>query len=138
MTAIAIIRQASAIHVLTDGLAVGADIFMRQSKATVVPHLDAVIAMRGTVGATTLVSWLSAYSSDFDDMVVRLPILARLFAESQRHLWDSPSRGISGRDLRWSWRVARRFTGFKRLSCHRTMNQAAHGSSRSLSANSPP
>ena len=101
MTAITVIRKGGSISVLTDGLAAGADIYMRQSKATVVAHLNAVIAVRGTVGATTLVSWLSAYCSDFDDLIVRLPILARLFAESQQSLWDSPSRG----DLREGFEV---------------------------------
>lgn len=94
MTAIVTIKQAAAIHVLTDGLAAGAGGYWRLPKAFPVPHVG-IVAIRGTAGAAAaLVSRIWQGCPDFDHLVVSLPEIARQFATESPGLCRADRRDL--------------------------------------------
>jgi hypothetical protein len=64
VTAINIIRQTGAVHMITDGLSAGGIV----SKAMPIPHLNAVIAATGVLGAGLHVAAEANQADSYDDL----------------------------------------------------------------------
>lgn len=79
MTAIIVIRQKDALHLVSDGLASG-PVYLQHPKVFALPHLNAMIGIRGGVGHFSLISSLSAAAPTFDGVAGQLETLTRGFA----------------------------------------------------------
>ncbi|MFK8250662.1 hypothetical protein [Ancylobacter terrae] len=78
MTAVIVIRQSRRIHLITDGLLdtpVGPKV---AAKAFMLPHLPALVALRGPAFVTAFLPFLSA-APTLDDIAIGLPGLLREF-----------------------------------------------------------
>lgn len=80
MTAIIVVRQTDALHLLSDGLASG-PVHLQHPKVFPLPHLNAMVGIRGGIGHFSLISSLSAAAPTFDGVAAQLETLTRGFAK---------------------------------------------------------
>lgn len=87
MTAITVIPQTNAIHFISDGLGAGDGQYVLHNKVSALAHCDAIVGIRGTIGAAAyFVPLLGSRANDFDELLARLPDVAREFVETNPHL----------------------------------------------------
>jgi hypothetical protein len=79
MSAITLVREESAVHIVTDGAAfIGDRVVGYATKQLPIPHLPAVVAVRGTSVATySMWGFASTHFADYDDMKARFAGLVR-------------------------------------------------------------
>ena len=126
MTAIAIIKQSKAVHVLTDGAACNADgtLLSPMVKAWPIPHLNAVIAARGSAHFAPLFAMHApAHGAEsFDGLRDRIASIARQVSSDFAFLLQRSSQG-SQLDLV----VAGWSESLDAPACYFICNHALHG-----------
>jgi hypothetical protein len=96
MTAINVIRQSGAVHVLTDGAGIDANgaVVLRTQKVFPLAHLNAVIACRGwPLFAACFAAQASIEASSFDQLKTIAVRLARSVIADAQHLMEASYAG---------------------------------------------
>jgi hypothetical protein len=83
VSAYIVVKQPStnSIHLLSDGLASGKGIALQHPKTFPIPHLNAVVGIRGGLCHFGLLSALALAATTFDGLAAQLETIARGFAE---------------------------------------------------------
>lgn len=81
MSAFIVIRQSNAISLISDGLVSGTSVSAVHPKAFSLPHLNALVGIRGGLGHFGLLSSLAMAAPTFDGLAGQLETIARGFAE---------------------------------------------------------
>lgn len=81
MTGHIVILQPAAVHVISDGLAAGQGRQTGCAKAFPLPHLNAIVGIRGHVPHFNVISLIAATATTFDGAADNLESIARGFAE---------------------------------------------------------
>src|SRR5712692_2991285 len=99
MTAINVIRQSAAVHVITDGAALSGDgklVFLSQ-KAFPISHLNLVIAVRGPkIWLPLIADCLASQSRSYNELKTRIveQVRSYYFEPQNQHLLSLCEQGI--------------------------------------------